>query len=101
MYRKRLIKEIKCDSDKTNPLVSQKLLLHNYRRLLSNVKLFGHLPQLIVIQLLGAVSSEIFMSNDALVKAGTRGEALYFVASGTVAVYNNVGKEVRPTVRMK
>lgn len=35
------------------------------------------------------------MANDALVKAGTRGDTLYFVACGTVAVYNNAGREVK------
>ncbi|TGZ32316.1 Potassium/sodium hyperpolarization-activated cyclic nucleotide-gated channel 4 [Temnothorax longispinosus] len=77
-----------------NPLSFQKLLLHKYRRLMNTVELFGYLPQTVVTQLIGAVRSEIFMPNDALVKASTRGDALYFVASGTVAVYNNVGKEI-------
>lgn len=53
------------------------------------------MPQAVVTQLVDAVYSEIFMPNDALVKAGTRGEALYFIASGTVAVYNNTEKEVK------
>lgn len=55
------------------------------------------MPQLVVTQLISSVCSEIFMPNDALVRAGTRGDALYFIASGTVAVYNNVGKEVKRT----
>lgn len=77
-----------------SPYLREKLLLHNYSRLLNNVRLFGHLPQLVVTQLIGVVYSEIFMPNDALVRAGTRGDALYFIASGTVAVYNNIGKEI-------
>lgn len=77
-----------------SPHLREKLLLHNYQRLLNNVRLFGHLPSIVLTQLVGAVSSEIFMPNDALVKAGTRGNALYFIACGTVAVYNNIGKEI-------
>jgi signal-transduction protein with cAMP-binding, CBS, and nucleotidyltransferase domain len=69
--------------------------LHNYARLLTNVELFRHLPQIVVTQLIGALRSEIFMPNDVLVKAGARGDALYFVASGTIAVYDNAGKEVK------
>lgn len=80
---------------KVNSLSFQKLLLHKYHRLLNNVQLFGYLPQTVVTQLVGAVRSEIFMSNDVLVRASARGDALYFVASGTVVVYNNVGKEVK------
>lgn len=72
----------------------QELLLHNYAKLLNNVELFGHLPRAIVTQFAGVLRSEIFMTNDVLVRAGTHGDALYFIASGTVAVYNNVGKEV-------
>ncbi|XP_011157224.2 potassium/sodium hyperpolarization-activated cyclic nucleotide-gated channel 2 [Solenopsis invicta] len=77
-----------------SPYLREKLLLHNYQRLLKNVEVFRYLPQAVVTQLVDAVYSEIFMPNDALVKAGTRGEALYFIASGTVAVYNNTEKEI-------
>jgi len=59
------------------------------------VELFRYLPQAVVTQLVGAVRSEIFMTNDTLVKAGARGDALYFIACGTVAVYNNAEKEVK------
>lgn len=34
------------------------------------------------------------MSGDEIVKAGTQGEALYFISCGTVAVYTAVGREV-------
>jgi len=69
--------------------------LHNYTRLLTNVELFKHLPQTVITQLAGALRSEIFMPNDVLVKAGTRGDALYFVAFGIIAVYDSAGKEVK------
>lgn len=65
--------------------------MHNYKRLLTSVELFRHLPQIVVTQLVGALRSEILMPNDVLVKA----DALYFVACGTVAVYDNAGNEVR------
>lgn len=38
------------------------------------------------------------MTGDEIVKAGTRGEALYFISCGTVAVYTVVGKEVTLTL---
>lgn len=69
--------------------------MHNYMRLLTSVELFRHLPQIVVTQLAGAVRSEIFMTNDVLVRAGTRDDVLYFIACGTVAIYNNLGKEVK------
>lgn len=63
-------------------------------KFVKNVELFKHLPKNIIIQLTGALQSEIYIAGDEIVKAGTRGEALYFISSGTVAVYNSAGKEV-------
>ncbi|EFN77774.1 cAMP-dependent protein kinase regulatory subunit, partial [Harpegnathos saltator] len=62
--------------------------------LLNNVELFRHLPQIVVTQLAGALHSEILITNDVLIKAGTRGDALHIIASGTVAIFNNIGKEI-------
>ncbi|XP_017790992.1 PREDICTED: potassium/sodium hyperpolarization-activated cyclic nucleotide-gated channel 1-like [Habropoda laboriosa] len=80
--------------DEVSPYLREELILHNYMRLISSVELFKHLPETVVIQLSSALRSEIYMTGDEVVKAGTRGEALYFVSSGTVAVYTAVGKEV-------
>ncbi|XP_018314248.1 potassium/sodium hyperpolarization-activated cyclic nucleotide-gated channel 2 [Mycetomoellerius zeteki] len=77
-----------------SPYLREKLLLHNYRRLLNDVDLFRNLPEIVVAQFVGAVRSEIFMSNDVLVRAGARGDALYFIACGTVVVYNSAEKEI-------
>ncbi|KYM97158.1 Potassium/sodium hyperpolarization-activated cyclic nucleotide-gated channel 1, partial [Cyphomyrmex costatus] len=77
-----------------SPYLRERLLLHNYRRLLNDVELFRYLPEIVVAQFVGAIRSEIFMSNDVLVRAGARGEALYFIACGTVVVYNSAEKEI-------
>ncbi|KAL0129336.1 hypothetical protein PUN28_004203 [Cardiocondyla obscurior] len=77
-----------------SPYLQEKLLLHNYRRLLDSVELFRYLPQAVVTKLVGAVHSQIFMPNDVLVRANSYGDALYFVASGTVTVYNNMENEI-------
>ncbi|CAK9817140.1 Potassium/sodium hyperpolarization-activated cyclic nucleotide-gated channel 4 [Anthophora plagiata] len=78
----------------SNELVLPELILHNYKRLINSVELFKHLPQTVVIQLSSSLRSEIYMPGDEIVKAGSRGEALYFVSSGTVAIYTAVGKEI-------
>ncbi|EZA51460.1 Potassium/sodium hyperpolarization-activated cyclic nucleotide-gated channel [Ooceraea biroi] len=77
-----------------SPYLREKLLLHKYQRLVKNVELFKHLPEVVLTQLIGTVRSEIFMTNDVLITAGTNGDALYFIASGTVAVYNIMGREM-------
>ena len=78
--------------------IFQELILHNYLRLINSVELFKHLPDTVIVQLTNSLHSEIYMTGDEIVKAGTRGEALYFISSGTVAVYTTVGKEVTLTL---
>ncbi|XP_078038696.1 potassium/sodium hyperpolarization-activated cyclic nucleotide-gated channel 1 [Augochlora pura] len=80
--------------DEVSPYLREELILHNYLTLVSNVALFKHLPECVVAQLTSALRSEIYMCGDKIVKAGTRGESLYFITSGTVAVYTAKGKEV-------
>ncbi|XP_031847872.1 potassium/sodium hyperpolarization-activated cyclic nucleotide-gated channel 2 [Nomia melanderi] len=80
--------------DEVSPYLREELILHNYLSLVGNVKLFNHLPGSVVVQLTNALRTEIYMSGDKIVKAGTRGESLYFITSGTVAVYTATGKEV-------
>ncbi|XP_076752308.1 potassium/sodium hyperpolarization-activated cyclic nucleotide-gated channel 2 [Xylocopa sonorina] len=84
---KKIIEEV-------SPYLREELILHNYLRLINRVELFKHLPDTVIAQLTGALRSEIFMTDDKIVKAGTCGDALYFISSGTVAVYTAVGKEV-------
>ncbi|XP_033331494.2 potassium/sodium hyperpolarization-activated cyclic nucleotide-gated channel 1 [Megalopta genalis] len=95
MYRnKKRFERNKKIIDEVSPYLREELILHNYLRLVSNVALFKHLPECVVAQLTSALRSEIYMSGDKIVKAGTRGESLYFITSGTVAVYTANGKEV-------
>ncbi|XP_068968408.1 potassium/sodium hyperpolarization-activated cyclic nucleotide-gated channel 1-like isoform X1 [Bombus flavifrons] len=84
---KKIINEV-------SPYLREELILHNYLRLINSVELFKHLPETVIVQLTSSLHSEIYMTGDEIVKAGTRGEALYFISSGTVAVYTVVGKEV-------
>ncbi|XP_015428957.1 PREDICTED: potassium/sodium hyperpolarization-activated cyclic nucleotide-gated channel 1-like [Dufourea novaeangliae] len=84
---KKIIEEV-------SPCLREELILHNYLRLISNVKLFEYLPESVVAQLASSVRSEIYMPGDKIVKAGTRGESLYFITSGTVAIYTSTGKEI-------
>jgi signal-transduction protein with cAMP-binding, CBS, and nucleotidyltransferase domain len=58
------------------------------------VELFKYLPQSAIEKLVMFIKSEIYLSNDIIVKSGSHGDSLYFVDSGTVAVYTSFGKEV-------
>lgn len=76
----------------------QELILNNYSTFINSVELFKHLPDTVIVQLTSAIKSEIFMAGDEVVNAGSRGDALYFISSGTVAVYTAMGREVRINV---
>ncbi|XP_035732804.1 potassium/sodium hyperpolarization-activated cyclic nucleotide-gated channel 1-like [Vespa mandarinia] len=74
--------------------LQEKLILHTYMKFINNVSLFQYIPESIVLQLINVLSSEIYLENDIIVKTDEEGDGLYFIASGTVAVYNILWKEV-------
>lgn len=67
---------------------------HACRRLVNNVQIFKDLPQLVVENILASLKTEIYLSNDLIIKAGVEGDCMYFLASGTVVVLSPSGKEV-------
>lgn len=54
----------------------------------------SELPQDIVMEVISHLKSEVFLPNDIIVKAGTPGDCLYFLETGTVSVLTKNGKEV-------
>lgn len=65
-----------------------------YRRLVDSVSIFKDMPQHIIVDIVNSLKPEIFLPNDIIVKAGTIGECMYFLASGTVCVVTPTGREV-------
>lgn len=41
---------------------------------------------------------EIYLTNDVVVRAGVAGDSMYFISSGSVAVYTINGKEVTSVI---
>ena len=81
--------------DNVSPHLREELLLHNFSRLIDNVDVFQYLPQRVIAQIVGLLRTKIYLTNDAIVKSSeTSGDALYFVAAGTIAIYTKTGKEV-------
>ncbi|XP_056635423.1 potassium/sodium hyperpolarization-activated cyclic nucleotide-gated channel 2-like, partial [Diorhabda sublineata] len=62
--------------------------------LINNVSIFGHLKYEEVIEIVEVLIPEIFLPNDCIIQSGTIGESMYFIASGTVAVYTHSGEEI-------
>ncbi|KAL3273780.1 hypothetical protein HHI36_015207 [Cryptolaemus montrouzieri] len=64
------------------------------KQLVNTVKIFSELPPNILADVLGHLKGEVYLPNDIIIKAGTVGDCMYFLASGTVSVYTPSGREV-------
>lgn len=63
-------------------------------KLVQSVNLLDRLPHKQLEQIVTSLKAEIYLPNDIIIKAGSVGECMYFLASGTVAVWTPSGKEV-------
>lgn len=72
----------------------QEIRMHSCRKLVENVPFFNNIPLTLLARIVALMKSEIFLTNDVIVRANTPGDCMYFIATGTVAVYTPSGKEV-------
>lgn len=63
-------------------------------KLVQNVQILRFLPSNMLDLVMANLKSEIYLPNDIIIKAGSIGDAMYFLANGTVAVWTPSGKEV-------
>ena len=68
--------------------------LHCYNTVVGYVTLLDDLPPDIVKKIVSSLKNEVYLPNDTIIKAGTHGDCMYFIISGTVAVSTPTGKEV-------
>lgn len=68
--------------------------LHTCQKLVDKVALFKGAPASVVGSVLGCLHAEVYLPNDSVQRAGDVGECMYFIASGTVAIYSMKGVEV-------
>lgn len=68
--------------------------LFSCRKLVESVSVMSELPTEVVMEVTSNLKSEVFLPNDIIVKAGTPGDCMYFLATGTVSVSTRNGKEV-------
>ncbi|KYQ60087.1 Potassium/sodium hyperpolarization-activated cyclic nucleotide-gated channel 4 [Trachymyrmex zeteki] len=86
-----------CEAEILNtlsPLMRQEIGMHVCRKLVENVTFFNNLPLSLITRIVALLKSEIFLPNDVIVRANQPGDCMYFIASGTVAIYTSTGKEV-------
>ncbi|KAK9883762.1 hypothetical protein WA026_001949 [Henosepilachna vigintioctopunctata] len=62
------------------------------KQLVHMVNIFSELPPTILANVLSYLKAEVYLPNDIIIKAGTIGDSMYFLASGTVAVYTPSGR---------
>lgn len=74
--------------------IRQEIGMHACRKLVENVTFFNNLPLLLLARIVALLKSEIFLTNDVIMQAGQPGNCMYFIATGTVAIYTSSGKEV-------
>lgn len=72
----------------------QEIGMHACRKLVENVTFFSNLPFLLLTRIVALLKSEIFLTNDVIVRVNQPGDCMYFIATGTVAIYTISGKEV-------
>lgn len=68
--------------------------LHACRKLVENVIFFRNLPLNLLVRIISCLRIEIFLVNDVIIRANTPGASMYFISTGTVAIYTKSGKEV-------
>lgn len=72
----------------------QEIGMHACRKLVENVTFFNNLPFLLLARIVTLLKSEIFLTNDVIVRVNQLGDCMYFIANGTVAIYTSSGREV-------
>ncbi|CAH1376702.1 unnamed protein product [Tenebrio molitor] len=92
-YRGRYVNESRIEKFISEKL-RKEIKYHDCRRLVNSVNIFEHLPQEILEDILSYLKQEIYLASDVIIKAGTVGDGMYFLSSGTVAVSSPSGKEI-------
>lgn len=72
--------------------------MHACRKLVENVIFFRNLPINLLVRIIACLRIEVYLVNDIIIRANTPGTSMYFISTGTVAVYTKSGKEVSPTI---
>lgn len=74
--------------------LQQAIVLHTCKHLLESVEIFTNIPPVLLSDIVTSMKSSIFLPGDVIVQAGMEGDSMYFIHTGTVAIYTNFGKEV-------
>ncbi|KAJ9575889.1 hypothetical protein L9F63_007201, partial [Diploptera punctata] len=93
-FRKRYFREQEILETLTGQL-SEDIVMYNCRKLVENVDFLKDLPIDLLLRIVAHLKSEIYLTDDVIVKVGSKGDFMYFIASGSVAV---LGPDNQPMV---
>ncbi|XP_058453942.1 uncharacterized protein LOC131431964 [Malaya genurostris] len=92
-YRMKYFNEEEIQNTISNNL-RRSIRMETCQHLVKNVELFRNLPHALIEDIVDRLTMEVFLENDVIIQAGTFGDAMYFIASGTAAVYSVAGREL-------
>ncbi|XP_057338121.1 potassium/sodium hyperpolarization-activated cyclic nucleotide-gated channel 2-like [Microplitis mediator] len=75
-------------------ILREEITIYSCRRLIENSILFRNLPKDIITSIVSKLKFEIHLPNDLIFKAGNYGDCMFFLSSGTVALFTPTGKEI-------
>nr|XP_022903133.1 potassium/sodium hyperpolarization-activated cyclic nucleotide-gated channel 2-like isoform X2 [Onthophagus taurus] len=81
--------------------LKQDLQIHSCRMIVERVEFFKAMPMGLIMQIVSALQTEIYMVNDVVVKAKSPGTCMFFISSGCVACYTRNGVELKTHHRSK
>ncbi|KAL1490480.1 hypothetical protein ABEB36_013167 [Hypothenemus hampei] len=74
--------------------LKQEIDLYLCKSLIKQVSIFSQIPARIVKQIVSHLIPEIYLPNDLIIQSGIFGDCMYFIESGTVAVFTPSGREI-------
>ncbi|KAK6624272.1 hypothetical protein RUM44_011131 [Polyplax serrata] len=72
----------------------KEISMYACQKLINNTAVFQSLPRRVVARLVQRMNREMYFPNDVILRANTFGECMYFICSGTVAVWTVHDKEI-------
>ncbi|XP_077292379.1 uncharacterized protein LOC143915555 [Arctopsyche grandis] len=70
------------------------ILMHSSGSLMKNVLFFSKIPSILLLKIVSCLKKEIFLTNDVIKTSGQPADCMYFVLTGTVAIYSADSKEL-------
>lgn len=70
------------------------ITMHNCRWMLERVEFFKMMPIGLLLQITSMLKNEIYLVNEMIARAGRYGDSMFFITSGTVAIYTIDGQEL-------